>query len=412
MNNKRPHLHRLRHLGLAATIWTATVVQASDYWEYIVQPGDNLWSLSEEYLTDMRYWRELQQLNQVREPRRLPPGMHLKMPVEWLRIDPSGSKVLEFRGDPQVRIVPSGTLVPLRFGMDLTSGDTIITGPEDSVTLEFRDGSRLLLQSDSELELETLERYGSRGNQAARLRLRKGNADTKVERQKPGGGRFEIFTPAAISAVRGTSFRVGVEDGGRLARTESLEGVVEVSGSGRKARVPAGFGTLAELGKGPQKPVALLPPPDLSALPSEVRRIPAAFEVPPLTGAKSYRWQVSDREDFARLLQDHTTSTPTGAFSGLSDGPYFLRVRGIAENGIQGRDAVHAWRLDAHPEPPVLIEPRQDGSVYGDSPSFQWAAPQSARSFLFQLARDEEFLSPVAELPNQSGARLLAGGIA
>jgi hypothetical protein len=206
--------------------------------------------------------------------------------------------------------------------------------------------------------------------------------------------------------VRGTSFRVGVEDGGRLARTESLEGVVEVSGSGRKARLSAGFGTLAEAGKGPQEPVALLPSPDLSDLPAEVRRIPVVFSVPPLTGATSYRWQLSDREDFATLLQDRTTSTTTGSFSGLSDGPYFVRVRGIAANGIQGRDAIHAWRLDAHPEPPVLMEPRQDGSVYGDSPSFQWAAPQSARSFVFQLARDEQFLSLVANLPNQSGAHL------
>ena len=115
--------------------------------------------------------------------------MRLKIPVEWLRVHPSGSRVLELRGEPQVRIGPSDALVPLKSGLELSSGDTILTGPEDSVTLEFLDGTRLLLQSDSELELQALERYGKRGNSASRLRLRKGNADTKVGRQKPGGGQ-------------------------------------------------------------------------------------------------------------------------------------------------------------------------------------------------------------------------------
>jgi len=408
MNNNRLYLRHLTHLVLAATIFAASSSQASEYWEYVVQPGDNLWSLSEEYLASMRYWRSLQRLNRVTEPRRLPPGMRLKIPTEWLRIAPSGSKVLELQGQPQARRLPSGELLPLQAGSDLRSGDTIVTGPSDSVTLEFPDGSRLLLQAESELALEALEAYGDRGNLSSRLRLRKGNADTQVETQKPGGGRFEIHTPAAISAVRGTEFRVGVEDGGRLARTEALAGVVEVTGSGRRARLPAGFGTLAELGKGPRPPVPLLSPPDLGDLPAVVTRLPAGFSVPAMAGAASYRWQLSDREDFASLLQDRRTSAPSVTLPGLVDGAYFLRVRAVDKNGIQGRDAVHGWRLDAHPEPPFLIEPRQGADVYGERPEFQWAAPESARSFVFQLARDEAFALPVFDLPEQSGDRLSA----
>ena len=66
------------------------------------KPGDTIWDLTEKYLIDMRYWRRLQELNNVVDPYRMPTGRLLRIPSAWLRMDPVGAVVLKTQGAPQV----------------------------------------------------------------------------------------------------------------------------------------------------------------------------------------------------------------------------------------------------------------------------------------------------------------------
>ena len=81
--------------------------------------------------------------------------------------------------------------------------------------------------------------------------------------------RFEIQTPAAISAVRGTVFRVASQPGINL--TETLRGEVEVNAQGKGLAVGAGFGTRVAKGESPSTIVKLLDAPGLPSIPVQER---------------------------------------------------------------------------------------------------------------------------------------------
>ena len=51
-----------------------------DEWTYTVRPGDNLWTISRDYLRSDRTGRGLQSRNRVADPYRLQPGTYLRIP--------------------------------------------------------------------------------------------------------------------------------------------------------------------------------------------------------------------------------------------------------------------------------------------------------------------------------------------
>ena len=101
--------------------------------------------------------------------------------------------------------------------------------------------------------------------------------------------------------------------------------------------------------------------------------------------------QVAQDDSFDTLLFDGTFTSPNFRGPDLPDGVYFLRLRAIDERGLEGRDAVSRFVLNARPEPPVLIAPEFEGVVPEEQPVFQWAQQLGADSYRFQLATDESF---------------------
>jgi hypothetical protein len=183
--------------AIAKDVW-------SQDWIYTVRPGDNLWDLTEEYLSDIRYWRRLQALNQVKFPRKMPPGMHLRIPIAWLKIQPAAVRVLQVHGEAEVKTAEADQRTSLRPGMLLHSGAEIYTGNKGNVTLEFADGSHLLIQADSYLVLDTISVYDKTGMVDTRMRLQQGRVNNRTTPSRGPGTRYEIQTPAIISTVRGT----------------------------------------------------------------------------------------------------------------------------------------------------------------------------------------------------------------
>src|SRR5688572_33039097 len=74
-------------------LWLATVgtssAQTDPAWLYTARPGDTVWDLSRRYLSDWRRWPELQALNQIADPQRVPPGRIVRFPVAWLLSSPA-----------------------------------------------------------------------------------------------------------------------------------------------------------------------------------------------------------------------------------------------------------------------------------------------------------------------------------
>jgi hypothetical protein len=291
----------------------------------------------------------------------------------------------------------------------LHSGDTIRTAADSNVTLNFADDSELLILSDSEVVMDTLSSYHRTGMVDTRVRLQQGRVDTRVKPSQGPGSRYHIITPAAVAAVRGTNFRVSTETAQPVSRSEVIEGKVNVSGDIGAQLVPAGYGVVAEKGKPTPPPRELLPAPDASGMPEIQQRLPLAFAWNAVDGARSYRFQIADHAGFSTLLADRETTTASGLWHELPDGDYFLRLRAIDDDKLEGRNGDYAFSVDARPFPPFLVEPRDATTLRDARPTFTWSEPEDAKNYRVQLSADAEFTTLLHDDTHGGAARFKPG---
>ncbi len=393
-SNKGPRAWFL--LGLVLLLLSSPV--AAKDWVYVARPGDNLWDLAAEYLVSMRYWQQFRALNNVPNPRQMPPGTRVRFPVEWLRLKPAPATMVEVAGS--VTVIRAGQSVPtsISTGASLVSGDRIVTGADGSAVLRFADDSRLLLRPQSELHMDDLGVYGRTGMVDTRARLHRGGVETVVPGSNIPRTRFEISTPSASAVVRGTEFRVSTQASPSLSRAEVLAGMVGVAGTqGRELNLPAGSGTVVQAGKPPTKPRALLPPADLSNIALLIERRLLRMDWLPVEGASAYQAQIVATDGTSTLLLDRRVPVPHVILPDLPDGSYSLKIRAVDELGLEGREALRLFTLNARPEPPFAMEPRPDRTVRVTRPRFQWTSPAEARSYRFQLSADADYQTILAE---------------
>jgi hypothetical protein len=383
-----PRLARLTACVLLVLFGTVAHHRArAAEWIYTVQDGDNPWNLTERYLAGIKYWPRIQTLNRINDPQHIPPGTRLRIPVEWLRRVDAIAKVAAVHGQAEVR--GKRATRALAAGMQLRSGDVVQTGREANVTLEFADGSRVLVHAEAELHLNALGSFENTDYYDTQVRLTQGRMENLVAPLGKGPGRFEISTPAAVTAVRGTRYRVNAASD--ATRSEVLEGKVAVNTQTSGVDVAAGYGTVASAAAAPSAPVALLPAPDLTALPARVERVPVAFSVPALAGAVAYRFQLAADTRFDSPLFDGRADATRLRAGDLPDGHYFLRVRGIDAQGLEGLSADHPFDLDARPEPPLLTAPAPGAGVAEERPPMSWGESSTVTRYHLQVARDEQF---------------------
>lgn len=106
-----------------------TVAQAEGGdWLYRIQPGDTLIALTAAYLQDRTSWRELQRVNHVANPLKLPPGSTLKMPVALLRREASVATVIFTQSEASLIRAPNAA-TPLLDRADLSGTELRLTLP-------------------------------------------------------------------------------------------------------------------------------------------------------------------------------------------------------------------------------------------------------------------------------------------
>ncbi len=376
-------------------------VVSAEEWSYRVRPGDTLWDLAGDYLKPGIAWQRLQAHNGIADPYQLPPGTTLRFPMAWLHQQPARAKVVAVRGEASVSGVdPAG---PVTAGMELGIGAVLRTASDATLSLQFADGSRLLLQGGSELRLDRLSRYGKSGMVDTRLRLQRGRITNEVIRKHGGSPAFIVDTPNSTSAVRGTNFRVNA--GEAQTQTEVTEGAVAVSAGQRSASIRRGQGTVAASGQsGALRAVALLPAPDLSNIPATFNGARATPTWAPVLGAQRYRVQASDSAAFETLLLDAETADTRLDLPVLKPGSHFLRIRGIDAQGLEGRDALAQFTAEAFPEAPFVLSPGIDSTVRTDQPEFRWAQVADAAQYRFELSTDPAFGELIAAQYEKSTA--------
>jgi hypothetical protein len=396
--------------GVAAVAHGAPAPKAALH-SHVVVPGDTLIGL----LRPGADWRPVQRANAVADPRRLRLGSTLKIPFELLRVRPATATLLHARGNTQVIRTGSSTPAALPAGATVSSGDVLITGAQSSLTLQMADGSRLLLRPDSRLRLEALGTLGSSGLGSTGVQLDYGSTDTLVTpAPAPVLRRYQLRTPVANLGVRGTEFRTRTD--AHETHVEVLTGSVESRAGSSVQRIDGGFGavigppaaTLTPPRAQPQaQPQAqpLLAAPELSKVPMRIEKLPLTLAWTASPAATGYRAQVfaSAGGSPAGLALDGRFDAAQARWpDDLPDGPYELRVRAVAPDGLEGQDASKPFMLKARPEPPFISRPRNGERVIDAAPAFAWSRSSVAASYRLQVASGADFQNLLADLRTET----------
>ncbi|MBT2968544.1 MAG: hypothetical protein B6D72_18850 [gamma proteobacterium symbiont of Ctena orbiculata] len=367
----------------------------SEDWTYRIHEGENLTIVAERFLKSDFTPEQLQVYNNIIKDREIPIGTEIRVPIDWLKEVLAGVKVNYVLGSASLLRRGERETIPLVDNTLLNAGDKIVTPDGSLVSLQFADNSTLLIGEKSEVVFDALSSFHGMGMVDTRIRLQRGRVENRIKPIPKQEHRYEIHTPAAVTVVRGTDFRVssGAEDD--LTRSEVTEGAVTITAGGETVLVEQGEGTLIEKGGPPAPPRKLLQRPDLGAVTLQTALAGVTLEWSQLAGAAAYRYQLSDNRK--RVVTGGSTAENRVQLPLLPAGDYRIAVRGIDELGLEGFNAYREFSLqpaESPPEPvapagvtaPTLLQPRF--SRHGIH--IQWSPVDNAWAYRLLLASDVE----------------------
>ncbi|NVK23571.1 MAG: FecR domain-containing protein [Gammaproteobacteria bacterium] len=365
----------------------------SSEWVYVVTDGDNLWNISKKYLYNVTYFEEVRKLNNINHPRRMQPGSLIRIPLDWVIKHSAKVSVKSLNGESI--FVRNNTEFVVTSDIQFALGDELRVGNKASITLVFADDSEMTLSDGVIVAFDHLTQYGKTGMVDTRVRLSQGKMEIRAEKQKGVASRLDIATASAITSVRGTVFRVGVDKSKKKgAVVEVIEGEVAVSQDGDSVSVKQGFGLHVEQGKKLTSPIELLKAPELINFQKLLQSESNKVQWQPVTNAQNYKLAIADDSLFSNIIwQEHSNLTSI-ELPVLNDGLYYLRLTAITANGIEGVPNDNLIELNAFPKPPT-IEPTATIHVNG-SQRLSWSHNNAQHtSVLLQLSQSEDFSKPL-----------------
>ncbi len=371
----------------------------AENWLYTVRPGDTLWGLCQQYTNKDDCWLKLGKHNGVEYPRKLPPGFIIEFPVAWLKNVPKPVVAKFVRGDVQVVREKGAAAEPVTAGTELGIGAVITTG-KGAVSLRFADGSTMLLEPDSRLRLDTLSVFNDTGVVDSKVHLRAGSVKTRVPKKQPRS-RFQISTPAAVAAVRGTEFRVTADTANQttnsaaIMRSEVFAGLVDIEAQGQTVGVEAGFGLRTQAGEAPKAPKPLLTAPVFDAMAEKVIQ-PFTVSWSQIENALAYQFEIFNDNEEDELLQLQNTGNIELIIDELKIACYRLRLRAVDDEQLQGKPANSRLCLQlAAPE--LLAKNVVSNAANADRPGFavSWPAVTQANHYIAQTSKEAKFVDIV-----------------
>lgn len=363
-----------------------------------VARGDNLIRICRTYLEDPRQWPEIAKFNHIRTPHRIHPGDIVRIPVAYLKGVPVAGRVTALQGEVLLRPNGGGDWQPLAVGAPLSQGDRIRTGQDGGVEIAFPDQVILQVRARTDLEV-TAARRKSAAYLIYRLRMASGRILSRVRRLTGRERRMIIQTPSAVASIRGTSFRLGVDEGA-TTRCGVLDGHVGVAAGRSVVEVPAGQGTFVQKGRPPAPPRPLLPPPRLTVPEPLYRRLPIALAVSADPGSASLHLAISTSPDFRTIHRElHLSPGQPITLSNLEDGRYYLQASAADSEGLLGLPSATATLvLRTHPRPPFIQAPAEGVRIFQDRPVLVWLTVGDAARYQLEVARHLDFQDIVHRL--------------
>jgi hypothetical protein len=183
------------------------------------------------------------------------PGQHevfLPLLSQQVPLTPETVRLEDIRGVVEMQ-ADDGIWSTVPAGRVFDAGQHVRTGALSGARLVFYDGSQVSLGPDTEVSVDELDARTD-GPRIVVLNQWIGETVHNVAPADAAGSRYEVHTPSAVGAARGTVFQVLVTPD-LVAHFSVDEGAVAVSGADVTVVVDAGQLTTVGTGEAPDEPV-------------------------------------------------------------------------------------------------------------------------------------------------------------
>jgi hypothetical protein len=147
-------------------------------------------------------------------------------------------------------------VLPVKLHDEVLFKDVIQTQDESRTKALFQDDSMLTVGENSRVEIDEYIYSPEKNVRQAIVKLMQGQVRALVSKVfKANGSRFEIHTPSAVAAARGTYFTVWVDNGQSGIINIGEKGRVDFTSGGITVAVDPGFFSVAREGQAPSAPL-------------------------------------------------------------------------------------------------------------------------------------------------------------
>lgn len=397
-------------LMLLSLLFTANCFAGTDkksMVEFTVVKQDRLISICEKYLFEPEKWQQIAKINKLKNPDLILAGQKLYFPAEMLKgVIASGTA--EFvKGDVEI-MDSSKTWQPVYTNDRINAGNALKTGKNSELTVRFADGTSFSMRENSELFVE--RSVEGPLHLLRKLSLSGGKVINRIRQATGRASRYEVETPSALAAVRGTSYRVS-HDAEKVTRIESLEHDIAIQTTNDNLLLTEGSGVVIGTDKSRiEQPVKLLAPPEPVQLEpvygDQVSNIFFAGQ------PEALQYQIALTTDESGLHPVKSETIPTDQpfqFEGLADGKYWLFASAINKIGLEGQPSQpHSITVRRKPVPPALLQNVDNETLPEMSIPLQWHHVIGADSYQVELASNDDLNGKilVAETTGQTSMTL------
>jgi hypothetical protein len=318
-------------------------------------------------------------------------------------------EILMKRKTAQRRFVRRGAWYELKERQPVFNLDSIRTVEDSEAVIVLNDGTEIAV---GEKTLITLDLSPGK---APLIRLEGGSIAASVAAAPAGAAarpqELKIATAGAEVSLGPGKLSVSKEEGKEL-KVSVREGSATLSAGGERAVVKENETARLDQGTGRAEIAAnalrITSPRDRSYILAEGQAAEVAFAWEALRPLDSYTIELSRMRDF-RAIAARAESTGLSASLSLASGAWYARARG-AEGGAAVESEAVAFTVVAD-ESVRPVEPAQGESfVYRARPPivrFSWQGGKSASSYLFELADEPSFASPLVARETSAPAIVL-----
>ncbi len=398
--------YRMLQVAILSLIFllSSTLAGAETMVPLIVTKGTGLIKLARKFCTSEYHWKELARLNNLQPPYRIFPGDQIYVPIELLKVEKVSGHVAAVAGSVYLltndtklkKVVKGDTIVP---------GQTMVTEEDGFAHIIFPNNKYTRVSSNSRFSLTYMVNLID-DSLKAEFYLKKGRIIHAVREKLKPTESFQTRTPVSVTGVRGTEFRVKML-GDSINVIETLQGSVEVDGSGGRAVVTSGSGSIIERGKPPGKPQKLPPVPPALNIEKIFQSLPVTIPTLKDNVADQYRIRVAwDDTGKHTVFEQIVKSGKSFKFFTLGDGIYFGFLTSITAEGLESRPSKpFEFQIRTIPAPPILSNPYKGKSLFQKTVSIEWLVQENVEKYRLQLSSIPDF-SIVLDDWYHTGSRL------